>query len=286
MAPALTRPWHVGSRSETIVDRTRGTARRGSVRASHTRVIRITYYYPDRGSVDAAGAAASPEGPFPVIVFSPGYAVTPQTYERTLHAWAAAGYLVVGVLSPGSGGGLPGTPTEADLGAQPRDLSLALSTVARHTVDPTSWLGGVADLHRVAVAGHSDGGSTAAAAGLLQRYTDSRWDAVLVMAGASFGGQPARKALPLLVLSGQRDEFNSQSTFDDVYDLGRSTRTWVQAIGAHHLPPFIVAGRQADDLRALEVAFFDRSLLGADTASLERSLSNVRGVTRIAAGRF
>lgn len=284
-AAAVGRPWSVGTRTEALVDRTRGTARRGRIPARPTRTIRVTYYYPTRGGASGSAAPLSLEGPFPVVLFSPGLGVTPATYARTLQAWAAAGYLVAGVLSPGSGGGLPGTPTEADLGAQPGDLSVALSAVLAHGRDAASWLGGAPDPHRVAVAGHSDGGSTAAA-GLLARYADPRVDAVLVMAGASFGGQRARRALPLLVLSGARDEFNRASTFRAVFDLGHTTRTWVQAVDARHLAPFVAAGAQAEDLRALEIAFLDRSLWGADTRSVERGLAGERNLTRIAAGSF
>lgn len=285
-AAAVGRPWSVGTRTETILDGTRGTARRGRVPAQRSRTIRVTYYYPTQGTASGADAPINLEGPFPVVLFSPGYAVTPATYALTLRAWAAAGYLVAGVLSPGSGGGLPGTPTEADLAAQPRDLSVVVSTITRHAADPASWLGGSADLARVAVTGHSDGGTTAAAAGLLQRFTDPRYGAVIVMSGASLGGAKARHGLPLLVLSGARDEYNSQSTFLHVFNLGRTTKTWVQAINARHLPPFVVANQQAEDLRALEIAFLDRSLFGAGTRAAERSLATERGLTRIAAGSF
>lgn len=286
-APA-TRPYAVGTRTATLVDRTRGTARRGAVGPAPARALAVTYYYPAQGPAGAVtrDAEADLEGPFPVVLFAHGFASTPAGYARTLRAWAEAGYVVAAPLFPGSGAGLPGRPTEADITAQPRDLRVVLDSLEQVAVDPGSWLGGIADTHRVAVAGHSDGGSTAAAAGLLQGYTDPRYDAVIVMAGARFSGAPARRALPLLLLSGERDEYNAPSTFARVFNTGRGPRTWVQALRGSHGGPFTVGGAQAEALRGLEIAFLDRWLLGADTRGVEARLGTVPGLTKVRAGGF
>lgn len=286
-APA-SRPYAVGTRRETLLDRTRGTARRGSVPATPGRRLALSYWYPasgPAGPADVAGAEPSLEGPFPVVLFAHGYATTPQAYARTLHALAAAGYLVVAPLFPGSGVGPPGSPTEGDLGQQPRDLRVALDAVAAHATDPGSWLGGLADAQRVAVAGHSDGGSTAAAAGLLAGYTDPRYDAVIVLAGARFRGALAASRLPLLLVSGDRDEYNAPRVFADVLAAGRGPRVWVQALRGRHEAPFTASGRQPDTLRRLEIAFLDRFVLGGDTRSAEQAAAAVPGVTRVRAGR-
>ena len=47
------------------------------------------------GAVDLAGApAASANGPFPLVVFAHGFAVTPALYAHLLQSWARAGYVV------------------------------------------------------------------------------------------------------------------------------------------------------------------------------------------------
>ena len=281
-APAA-RPFPVGTRTDVVTDTSRATPGRGRVRGHPGRRLQVSYYYP--GVSAGAGAPADPEGPFPLVLFAHGYDSTPQDYDRTLRAWAAAGYVVAAPLFPGSGRGLPGPATEADLTQQPADLRVVLDAAQGHTLDG-SWLAGVADVTRVAVAGHSDGGSTAAAAGLLAGYTDRRYDAVIVMAGARFAGRLAARPLPLLVLSGDRDEYNSQRTFADVLAAGRGTRAWVQAVGGSHEGPFTAPSRQADVLRALEVDFLDRSLLGLDTRVAERVHAAAPSLTRLRAGAF
>lgn len=286
-ATAAARPFAVGTRTETVLDPTRRTPARGSVPAAAGRRLAVTYYYPAAGATGPAprpGAAPSAEGPFPVVLFAPGFGATPRQYARTLQAWAEAGYVVVAPLFPGSGGGLPGPPTRSDLALQPGDLKVVLDAVEAGAVAADSWLGGLADVRRVAVAGHSDGGTTAAGAGLLAAYTDRRYDAVLVLAGARLPGAPARRSLPLLVVSGDRDEFNSQAGFGRVFSLGRGPRTWVQAVRGGHGSPFTDVGRQPDVLRALEIAFFDRWLLGTDTGAAQARLAAVPGVTRLRAG--
>ena len=61
-------------------------------------------------------------GVLPLIVFAHGYNSEPETYDRLLDTWAAAGYLVAAPELPGSARDLPGAP-QRDIGDQARDVS-------------------------------------------------------------------------------------------------------------------------------------------------------------------
>jgi predicted dienelactone hydrolase len=88
-----------------------------------------------------------------VVVFAHGFDAEPETYLPLLDAWAAAGYLVAAPEFPGSAANLPGTPIETDIAEQAQDVSFVISQLL-------SGVAGPLDPTRIAVAGHSDGGST------------------------------------------------------------------------------------------------------------------------------
>jgi dienelactone hydrolase len=288
-APALAGPFRVGTRTEVVVDPRRSTMRAqgGRVHRLPGRKLVLHWWYPALGGPDLrdhAGAEPSLEQTFPVIAFAHGFDVTPQTYARTLHAWAAAGYVVVAPEFPGSTSSGRCCATEADLTEQPRDLSMSLDVVQRHGADPSSWLGGLADLGRVAVAGQSDGGSTVVAMTLNTGYRDPRVKVAVVMAGGlldlAHGSWRRRPTVPLLLLGGQNDEYNPQRVFARVWAAAHGPKAWVLAVHGGHLPPFVGTSRQAGVLRQLEVSWLDHWLRGADTAGSFSALANVAGLTR------
>ena len=63
-------------------------------------------------------------GPYPLIVFAHGFAVTPATYAPLLRAWAQAGYVVAAPVFPLTNANAPGGPNESDLRDQPADVRL------------------------------------------------------------------------------------------------------------------------------------------------------------------
>ena len=285
----------VGTRTEAVVDTVRPTVRRvkGKLHRTRGRYIRLDIWYPADAGPDALKddgqdhplAAPATTGPFPVIVFAPGYAVTPYAYQRTLHVWAQAGYVVVGVEFPSSGARGKGQPTEADLTTQPRDMSLALDRVTADAETPGSWAYGLLDLTHIAAAGHSDGASTVVRMVLSTSYRDNRFDTAVILAGGRLGGRYNRTDdVPVLLMNGDHDEYNEPSVFRETWSLAHGIKAWVLAVGGHHLPPFAAPGLQESVIRQVEVAWLDHYLKGADTTATFDRLVSQHGLTRLLGG--
>src|SRR5579859_7330606 len=68
-------------------------------------------------------------GPFPVVMFAPGFRQCSATYENLLQAWASAGYVVVSVDFPRTSCQVAATAYEPDLVNQPGDVSYVLGQV-------------------------------------------------------------------------------------------------------------------------------------------------------------
>ena len=81
-APEVDRTYSVRTATRTFVDPSRATSANGAFAGAPDRTLPVTFWLPD-GS-----------GPFPLVVFSHGYAVTPDFYAPMLERWAAAGYVV------------------------------------------------------------------------------------------------------------------------------------------------------------------------------------------------
>ena len=66
-------------------------------------------------------------GPYPLVVFGHGFALTPATYATLLRAWASAGYVVAAPVFPLGNANAPGGPNESDLVNQPADMRLVIT---------------------------------------------------------------------------------------------------------------------------------------------------------------
>src|SRR5262249_50333642 len=146
-------------------------------------------------------------GPYPLVVFGHGYALTPAPYTPLLRAWASAGYIVAAPVFPLGNANAPGGPTEGDLVNQPRDMSFVISAllpVIDTRIDPS----------RIAVAGHSDGAETALAVAYDPRYRDPRVRAAIILSGSALPGMGAfpQHAAPLLAVQGTADTINAPGT--------------------------------------------------------------------------
>jgi predicted dienelactone hydrolase len=75
-------------------------------------------------------------GPWPLVVFGHGYAVTPGIYGRLLQAWARAGYVVAAPLFPLGNRYAAGGPDESDIVNQPRDMSFVISQLLAANASP------------------------------------------------------------------------------------------------------------------------------------------------------
>ena len=90
----------------------------------------MTIRYPAGGRRPASTVPRAPaarRGPFPLVVFGHGFAVTPAPYAPLLRAWARAGYVVAAPIFPLENANAPGGPNESDLVNQPRDMSFVIT---------------------------------------------------------------------------------------------------------------------------------------------------------------
>lgn len=251
----------VGVRTETYADASRPTSSVPGYAGAPDRTFPVTVWYPATGAPGGAPVAdAAPDtarGPYPLVLFSHGYAVTPEFYEELLVRWAAAGYVVAAPTYPLLSG-MPAGPSHEDYAEVFTDGSFVLGRVLAdlgHLVDPT----------RVAAAGHSDGEAAAFGLGFLHCCRDERVGVVVAMAG-NLGNinNPVRRdsGVPVLHVMSDADELQP---YADALAWDRDNLTpprWMLTlVGGEHAPPY----------RSAESPHFD-GLVDATTAFLDGTL--------------
>ncbi|MGZ4352938.1 MAG: alpha/beta hydrolase family protein [Gaiellaceae bacterium] len=201
-------------------------------------------------------------GPYPLIVFGHGYALTPATYAGLLRAWAEAGYVVAAPVFPLGNANAPGGPDESDLVNQPRDMSVVITKLLDLNSQANGVLGGRIDPSRIAVAGHSDGAETALAVAYDHRYRDRRIGAAIVLSGAALPGMGAfpQKAPPLLAVQGTADTTNVPANTSAYFGLALRPKFLVWLLGASHLPPYTEQQPQLGIVEHATTAFLDHYL--------------------------
>jgi dienelactone hydrolase len=254
--PPRAAPLPVTSRLLAVSDPTRASPARGSVPGHPGRDLPTLVYLP---AVPATHA-------WPLVVFAAGFNRTPPDYAPLLTTWAAAGYVVAAPYFPGERPDIPGPATRADLTQEPGDLSVVLSGVLAASASPASWLSGLVDPTRVAVAGHSDGAAAVAGMTLDSAYHDSHVRAALILAGARLGmpggAYGATPNVPVLIEMGTADAINNPANGDELYGGARSPRAEVRVVGGSHEGTFIGADALAAAARAVSVDFLDGELGG------------------------
>ena len=118
--------------------------------------------------------ARGPAGPFPLLLFAPGFLQCPGAYSDLLQAWASAGYVVAAVTFPRTNCHLGPEADETDLVNQPQDMSYVLARLLALSARPGDPFSGLLDPHAVGAAGQSDGGDTVAALAASTCCTDRR----------------------------------------------------------------------------------------------------------------
>lgn len=280
-------PFAVGLEQLTFVDATRTVSVPGQPRRFRTLTTVIRYPAVGRATrVDARGAA--PEraaGPFPLIVFGHGFAVTPATYFRLLRAWARAGYVVAAPVFPLENANAPGGPKQSDLVNQPRDMSVVISGVLGAAAGRHSLLHGMIAPRKIAVSGQSDGGVTALAVAYDRFYRDPRVSAAVILSGAQvLGSESPVRGPPLLATQGTADAVNNPANTDAFFNVAHRPKFLLRLIGAPHLPPYTVQQPQLTVVERVTIAFLDRYLKKAPGA-LERmsSAADRPGITALVA---
>jgi dienelactone hydrolase len=288
--PAKPTSFAVGLRVLTLTDATR-TLQLPEGR-SEPRTL-VTYVrYPAVGSPSVTDAPnATPDradGPFPLVVFGHGFAVTPDLYKRLLQAWARAGYVVAAPLFPRENANAPGGPDESDLINQPVDMSFVISRVLALAEQPADPFDGLVNAARIAVSGQSDGGDTALAVTYNPSFRDPRVDAAVILSGAELPGSGPLAFTagepPLLATQGTADTVNPPSLTQEFFSAAQRPKYLLSLLGAEHIGPYSHQQPQLGIVEKVTTAFLD-GYLKRDRTALQRlaSLGEVEGVASMLA---
>ncbi len=253
LGPAPHQRFNVASTTIDVDDPTRPAPPRAATPGHPGRDLPTVVLYP------AALDGAPLPGPWPLVAFAHGFDTTPDDYLTLLHAWVAAGYVVAAPFLPGERGDLP-APERADIPQEPGDLSAVITAVLAPGAPPP--LAGLADPARVAVAGHSDGGVAVEAMTLGALPRDPRVKAALVLSGDTLGWAAPRGNVPVLIVEGTADPINPAAA-DRLWWAAFGPKALVRILGGGHLPPYVTAGVQQDEVRAATVDFLDAELSGS-----------------------
>ncbi len=244
-----------------LVDRSRSIRLPDGKRVA--RPVRVYVRYPGVGT-----------GPWPLIVFGHGYAAVPGIYAQLLQAWTLAGYVVAAPLFPLGNEHAASGPDESDIVNQPADMSFVISQLLTDSRTSTSWLHGLIDSSRVAVAGQSDGGETAFAVAYDRAFRDSRIAAAVILSGAQLPGLPYAFPLrspPLLAVQGTADKTNRPAFTYAFYRAAPRPKFLLRLRGAGHIGPYTSQEPQLGIVERVTVAFLDHYLKGAALSEISRA---------------
>ncbi len=281
-------PFAVGMTVLRLVDDKRSVSLPDGSRVPRTLVTYVRYpaLGPASGRDDLGAAPAGGAGPFPMVVFGHGFAVTPTVYAQLLRAWVRAGYVVAAPVFPLGNANAPGGPNESDLPNQPADMSVVISRVLDLARAPSGPLSGLIATRKIAVAGHSDGGDSALAVAYDPSYRDPRVRAAMILSGAEIPGIAGFQIMPggpaMLAVQGTADTINPPSATSAFYDGASAPRYRLDLLGASHLPPYSAQEPQLSVVERATTAFLDR-YLKADQAAQPRLLraGTVPGIATI-----
>jgi fermentation-respiration switch protein FrsA (DUF1100 family) len=258
---------------------------------SEPRTLYTEVPYPALGAPGGGDLPDAPtaraDGPFPLIVFGHGFAVTPALYARLLQSWARAGYVVAAPVFPLENADAPGGPDESDLINQPADMRFVTSRMLAASAG-SGPLAGLIDPKQIAVAGQSDGGDSALAVAYDPAYRDPRVGAAVILSGAEIPGAGGFAfppgGPPLLATQGTDDTVNPPSATNAFFDAARRPKYLLSLIGAEHLPPYSYQQPQLAIVERVTIAFLD-GYLEHKPAALARlaSLGTVPGVASVTA---
>jgi dienelactone hydrolase len=213
----------------------------------------------------AANTARPAKGPFPMIVFAPGFMQCGTPYSDLLHYWATAGYVVVVVNFPYSDC-LVASPTENDMLNQPHDMSYVITRMLALSRAKHGLFSGLLNRAQIGLAGQSDGGDTVAAIAANSCCTDRRVKAVAVESGAEWapmrGSYFTRPVVPILFSQGSADTINPAGCSVTMYQADRAKPNFfLYLLGASHTGPYWGNNPYEQVVARVTLAFFDRYVL-------------------------
>jgi len=239
-------PYLVEHETISLVDPSRDTPARGDIPTHAGRVLSTVISRP-----------IGEPGPLPLVVFAHGWNSNPTVYQPLLDAWASAGYLVAAPTFPDSANTLPGSPV-SNYPEQARDMSFVISSLLAGGEGPV-------DATRIAVAGHSDGGTDIALLALNPSYADPRVRAYLSLSGEIPSGVPGPWSAPttgaLLVAVGTDDEYGLLPRSTQVFEAADvASKVLLTVSGGDHLSMYIGSSPEAMAVREETARFLDAAL--------------------------
>jgi dienelactone hydrolase len=209
-------------------------------------------------------------GPFPLVVFGHGFAVSPTPYSGLLSAWTKAAYVVLAPVFPLENALAPEGPNENDLPNQPADMSLVISGLSRPSSAAQARISALIDFRRIAVSGQSDGGDTALAAAYDPAVRDRRITAAVILSGAEDPFAPRFSmpphGPPLLAIQGTADTINPPYQTYDFFHQASRPKFLLKLLGAGHQPPYTEPGTELSTVEHMTLAFLNRYLKGRSRA--------------------
>ncbi len=215
------------------------------------RTVTTDVRYPTSGPPTVApiyGARPlSANGPYPLILFSQGFDISPEAYYRLLNAWTSAGFVVADPAYPLTSPGAPGGVVRTDIIHHPGDLSFVLTSLIRDNVTAGNTLYGLINPHEVGAAGQSDGGDVTLAAADNSCCHDGRIKAAVILSGAELSWFPGTyftsPGPPLFVLQGTRDfTMNPIECSVELYNQASAPKYYLALIGQTHLSAYVPPG--------------------------------------------
>jgi len=225
-----------GSHEYTFVDTTRSTPAHGSYPGASTRTLVTDVTYP--ATTTGIDAPPSPEGPFPVVLYSHGFASNRGENANLAAMLASHGYVVVAPRFPVSAFDAEDGPSGIDIADQPRDLTFLLDTVVTMSASGDPRLGGMIDASRVAAVGLSYGGLTTLLVTFHATLRDPRIDVAVALAPVSspmLASFYDTTSVPVLVMHGDSDAILPYVDHATAYrDRARAPRNLVTLAGGTH----------------------------------------------------
>jgi len=237
-----------------------------------------------------SGGQRPVHGPFPLLLFAPGFMQCGGPYSDLLRAWASAGYVVATVNFPRTDCRVGTAADEADLVNQPADMSYALNRLLVLSAQRGDQFSGLLNGRQVAVAGQSDGGDTVAALAANSCCADHRPRAVAVLSGAEWPPMPgryfSRATPPMLFVQGSADTVNPPWMSVQLYQADRAgVRYYLDLLGASHTHPYWGTNPAELIVARVTTAFFDRYALGqADGLTRMTRDGDVAGTAALVSG--
>lgn len=260
-------PYAIGLRQITFVDTSR------SIEPPHTksgrrepRVLRTQLWLPEVNRTVGANMSGqeSSTGPFPLLVFAPGFDLFARAYSPIMRGIARKGFVVAAPTFPLTNPETSGGPYEPDMVNQPEDIQFVVSGLLRDSRRPSSFLYGLVDPSLVAIAGQSDGGDTVLASAYDSCCRDRRVRAVVVMSGQRVipGTYFSKPGPPLLAFQGTADIVNPPIYTKEFFADARHPKFLVWLRGAGHLTPYTMRSGWESIVVKTTVAFLEHYLKG------------------------